>query len=57
MGLQTLSHKDPSFQINVISTNGDEITHTQSPHPGTQIATHHDRRESAQKSLSLTVED
>lgn len=28
---QMPSHKDPSSQINVISTNGDEITHTRDP--------------------------
>lgn len=28
---QMSSHKDPSSQINVISTNGDEITHTRDP--------------------------
>lgn len=32
---QMLSHKDPSSQINVISTNGDEMPSTQNPswHP------------------------
>lgn len=52
-----LTQVDPTFRINVIPTNGDEITYTQT-RPVKWIATHYIYRENIVKSLtSLTAEE
>lgn len=55
--IQMPPHEASSSQINVISTNGDEINHTRDPFRRPDCHPPHQRWEKTQKSLRLAAED